>query len=624
MSHPGPLPYGIQLQTTTGVVTGTTALVGSYPVTAKVTDSSGHNATATLNLIISSTVTTPPSSYTGFDGPAELPRIYIQTAMSNTPAPGNTTTVQSGGDLQSALNSANCGDTLQLQAGATFTGTFIFPSKSCDDNHWIIVRSSAEDSLLPAEGRRIAPCYAGVSSLPGRPTFSCASTKNVLAKLLQPTTGTGPIVFASGANHYRLIGLEITRTAATGIDYALASVAAGGTANNLIFDRVWMHGTPQDETKKGFELGGVSYGSVIDSYFTDFHCISGTGACTDATAVGGGIGDPVGPYKIVNNFLEASGENILFGGAQSTTTPADIEIGHNHIFKPMIWLQGQPGYVGGANGNPFIVKNLFELKNAQRILLEANIMEGSWGAFSQTGYAILLTPVDQQSGDGSNLCPICQVSDVTIRYNIIRHVGAGLVIASVLSAPGEFPALDGQRYSIHDIVIDDIDPVKYNGSGRFAQIMSLAPDLPMANLSIDHVTAFSRNLLSVSGDTTPRMSNFSLTNSILSVGIYPVWSASGSPTDCAVLDIPIKTFNACFDAYSFENNALIGTTSSFPPSKWPSGNFFPATAAAIQFVNYNGGNYLLMSTSPYRNAGTDGKDLGADMSKIQSETATVY
>ena len=88
--------------------------------------------------------------------------------------------------------------------------------------------------------------------------------------------------------------------------------------------------------------------------------------------------------------------------------------------------------------------------------------------------------------------------------------------------------------------------------------------------------------------------------------------------------IRIKTFNACFDAYSFENNALIGTTSSFPPSKWPSGNFFPATAAAIQFVNYNGGNYLLMSTSPYRNAGTDGKDLGADMSKIQSETATVY
>jgi hypothetical protein len=623
----GSLPYGIQLQTSTGIVTGTTALTGTYPVTAKVTDASGQNATAALDLSISPTATTESSSYTGFDGPAELPRIYIQTEMSKTPAPGSIITVQSGENLQSALNSANCGDTVLLQAGATFTGPFIFPSKNCDDNHWIIVRSSADDSLLPPEGRRLAPCYAGVPSLPSRPAFSCASTKNVLAKLLQPKTGTGPIVFASGANHYRLVGLEITRTAGTGIAYALASVAAGGTADNLIFDRVWMHGTPHDETKKGFELGGVSYGSVIDSYFSDFHCISGTGACTDAAAVGGGVGDPVGPFKIVNNFLEASGENILFGGAQSATTPADIEIGHNHIFKPMIWMQGQPGYVGGANGNPFIVKNLFELKNAQRILLEANIMEGSWGGFSQTGYAILLTPVDQQSGDGSNLCPICQVTDVTIRYNIIKHVGAGLQIASVLSAPGEFPALDGQRYSIHDIVIDDIDAVKYNGGGRFAEIMSLAPDPPIANLSIDHVTAFAKNLLTVSGDTRPRMSNFSLTNSILSVGIYPVWSATGSPTDCAVLDIPVKTFNSCFDGYSFENNALIGTTSSFPPSKWPSGNFFPTTAGAVQFASYQegkGGNYLLMSTSPYRNAATDGKDLGADVSKIQSVTATVY
>ena len=481
--------------------------------------------------------------------------------------------------MQSALNSANCGDTVLLQAGATFPGPFIFPSKNCDDNHWIIVRSSADDSLLPPEGRRLAPCYAGVPSLPSRPAFSCASTKNVLAKLLQPKTGTGPIVFASGANHYRLVGLEITRTAGTGIAYALASVAAGGTADNLIFDRVWMHGTPHDETKKGFELGGVSYGSVIDSYFSDFHCISGTGACTDAAAVGGGVGDPVGPFKIVNNFLEASGENILFGGAQSATTPADIEIGHNHIFKPMIWMQGQPGYVGGANGNPFIVKNLFELKNAQRILLEANIMEGSWGGFSQTGYAILLTPVDQQSGDGSNLCPICQVTDVTIRYNIIKHVGAGLQIASVLSAPGEFPALDGQRYSIHDIVIDDIDGNKFNGPGEFAEIAMSAGAPLLQNIHINHVTAFPSHTLFVIGDMVARtmpIKNFVFTNSIVSAGAAPLWSMGGGASNCAFFDVPLTTFNACFSGSAFAPNAIIGASSAYAPAKWPSGNYFPS------------------------------------------------
>ena len=54
------------------------------------------------------------------------------------------------------------------------------------------------------------------------------------------------------------------------------------------------------------------------------------------------------------------------------------------------------------------------------------------------------------------------------------------------------------------------------------------------------------------------------------------------------------------------------------------GKLLPHYCGAVQFANYKGGNYLLMSTSPYRNAATDGKDLGADMSKIQSVTATVY
>jgi hypothetical protein len=82
----------------------------------------------------------------------------------------------------------------------------------------------------------------------------------------------------------------------------------------------------------------------------------------------------MGPFKIVNNFLEAAGETIIFGGGRATATPTDIEIRRNHMFKPMTWMKGQPGFVGGVDGSPFIVKNLFELKNAQRVLLEGNIL----------------------------------------------------------------------------------------------------------------------------------------------------------------------------------------------------------------------------------------------------------
>jgi hypothetical protein len=616
----GTLPSGIQLQSSSGTITGTTAVSGSFPFTAKVTDASGGSATAPFVLTVS------PTLGNGFDGPAELPLIYIQTAMSNTPAPGSTITVNSGGNLQSALNSAACGDTIQLQAGATFSGLFTFPALNCDDNHWIIVRTSASDSLLPAEGSRLTPCYAGVASLPGRPAFQCPSTNNVTARILLTSGDNGPIVFAAGANHYRLIGLEVTRLAGTGMVTALASIAAGGTASNLIFDRVWMHGTAQDETTRGIDLGGSTYVSAIDSFFTDFHCISITGSCTDAQAINGGLGsDPMGPYKIVDNFLEASGESILFGGGAATLAPGDIQISQNHMFKPLTWMKGQSGYVGGANGNPFNVKNLFELKNAQRVLLEDNILEYTWGGFTQVGFAILLTPKNQSGSNGSNLCPSCLVTDVTIRYNTISHVGAGLQIANALSDNGGAP-LDGQRYSIHDITIDDIDGVKYDGPSQFAQVSESAGAPLLQNVAINHITAFPSSTMFLIGAFSPQMKNFLFTNSMVMATTYPIWSTGGGTTNCAYYDNPLTTFNACFSPYAFASNAVIGTPSAYPPSLWPSGNFFPATPAAVQFVNYNGGNggnYQLQPSSPYKGKGTDGKDLGADVAAINAGIAGV-
>ena len=609
----GALPSGIQLQTSSGVMAGTTAVSGSFPFTAKVTDAAGSSATAAFTLTVSSV------SASGFDGPAELPRIYIHSEMSNTLAPGTAIAVNSGGDLQSALNRANCGDTIQLQAGAMFTGTFTFPAKSCDDNHWILVRSSANDSALPSEGSRLTPCYAGISSLPGRPALQCAAITKVLAGLMA-ASNNGPIVFAAGANHYRLMGIEITRPAGTGVVTALASIASGGTANNLIFDRVWMHGTAQDETTRGVWLEGGTYVSVVDSFFTDFHCISVTGACTDAQAIAGGLGsEPGGPYKIVNNFLEASAENIIFGGGVGTTTPADIQISRNHLFKPLTWMKGQPGYVGGPNGNPFIVKNLLELKNAQRVLVEGNVLENTWGGFSQVGFAILLTP---KNPGGTSPCPLCQVTDVTLRYNSISHVGAGLQLANALSDNGT-AARDGQRYSIHDMVIDDIDGVKYQGPSEFAQVSVSAGAPLLQNVTINHVTAFPSTTLLVIGDlTSTKMKNFVFTNSIVNAGIYPVWS-TGGVANCAILDKPTTTLNACFSTYTFAGNAVIGSSSAYP---WPSGTLLPASATTVQFVNYNGGNggdYHLRSSSPYKGKAPDGKDPGADLDAIHSAIAGV-
>ncbi|MFZ0815694.1 MAG: hypothetical protein WAM78_09250 [Candidatus Sulfotelmatobacter sp.] len=565
-----------------------------------------------------------------FDGPAELPREYVKSSLKDTPANGTTQMVRSGQSLEQVLSSASCGDIIQLEAGATFSGNFVIPDKNCDDSHWIIIRTSAPDSSLPPEGTRVNPCSAGCSSLAGRPRWNCASASsaNVLAKIeFDGKGGSGPITFSSGANHYRLIGLEITRTTSPAAVYNL--IQFNGPADHLVFDRLWIHGTPQNETVRGILLGPTRYVAIVDSFFTDFHCVSITGSCGDTQAIAGGLGsDPMGPYKIVNNFLEASGENILFGGGAANATPADIEIKRNHMFKPLTWMKGQLGFVGGTNGNPFIVKNLLELKNAQRVLIDGNIMENSWGGFSQVGFAILLTPKNQAGSHGSDLCPSCQVTDVTIRYNSISHIGAGLQIANGLSDKGGAP-LDGQRYSIHDITIDDMDGAKYNGPSELAQISVQAGAPLLQKVTINHVTAFPSPRLFIVGDmvaTTGPMKNFVFTNSIVSTGNYPVWSTGGGPANCAFHNSPLITFNACFSKYTFVANAIIGTPSNTSAGSWPANNFFPPAAGAVRFVNYkggNGGDYHLQPSSRYKGKGTDGKDLGADVDALESATAGV-
>src|SRR5271163_3930589 len=73
-----------------------------------------------------------------FDGPAELPRIYVDSSLRATPAPGKILTVKAGQDPSQVLSQATGGDTVELQAGASFDSLDL-PAKNCDDSHWIII-----------------------------------------------------------------------------------------------------------------------------------------------------------------------------------------------------------------------------------------------------------------------------------------------------------------------------------------------------------------------------------------------------------------------------------------------------------------------------------------------------
>jgi hypothetical protein len=223
--------------------------------------------------------------------------------------------------------------------------------------------------------------------------------------------------------------------------------------HHIVFGQDYAHGNPGEETRRFLQTSGASYVALVGSYVGEIHCIDATGACSDAQAVAGGLGDnPSKAIWIVNNYLESSGENILFGGGEATTVPSDITVMNNWLRKPPCWNPNAPNFCSGVK---YIVKNHFELKSATRMWVEGNVMEGAWGGFSQSGFSILLTPKSQ-----GYLCAVCEVTDVTIRYNHVKHVGSSFQIAN---APPYGVA--GERYSIHDNLIEDQDPTYYSGVG---------------------------------------------------------------------------------------------------------------------------------------------------------------
>ena len=70
--------------------------------------------------------------------------------------------VRAGDNLQTALNQAQPGQVVQVQAGATFDGNFILPVKT--GTGYVTVRTSTPDSELPGAGfgtmraRMLAQC----------------------------------------------------------------------------------------------------------------------------------------------------------------------------------------------------------------------------------------------------------------------------------------------------------------------------------------------------------------------------------------------------------------------------------------------------------------------------------
>lgn len=497
-----------------------------------------------------------------------LPQALVDTAMV---APtGVTIAVAAGGDLQGAIDGAAPGDVVSIEAGATFTGTITLPNKP--GSGWITIRTAAPDADLPKEGTRVDPSYAPK-----------------LARIVLPAD-TGPVVaFAPGAHHYRLVGLELSPSPGVYIHSVVdvgASVSApADVPHDIVIDRSWIHGDPSAGTRRGVALGGARVG-IVDSYFTDFKEVG-----ADSQAIGGWNGP--GPFRIVNNHLEGAGENIMFGGAPSAlpnNVPSDIEVCGNHLTKPLSW-----------KSEGWTVKNLFEIKNAARVLFAGNVLENNWAA-AQVGFAVVLTP----RGEGGAVPGV--VHDLTFRLNHVVHSASGIALAG---NDDTGPSGGSKRVVIEHNLFEDIDRAKFGGDGRIFQVT--APSQATEGLKIAHNTAsIAGNAFLVMGDTVVVATGFVFRDNLVPHADYGGFgSGQGEGTQALDFFSPGAVFT---------KNAIFGGGSA---SSYPADNLFPADAAAVGFENFAGGDFSLSASSALAGAASDGTDIGADVAALVAATASV-
>ncbi|MGQ0539203.1 MAG: hypothetical protein ACT4R6_09680, partial [Gemmatimonadaceae bacterium] len=519
------------------------------------------------------TTTAPPvdSAQSTVSAPAQLPRDSVDISWRAPTA--RSIVVRAGDNLQQAINSAQRGDEIVLEAGATFKGNFVLPAKSGSPaNGWVLMRTAAL-SALPPRGTRI----------------DADQHARYMAKLLTPNLREA-LRTAPGASGWRVVGIEMGVVPGVGqapqIQQGIVLLGDGSDEQNrtneiptdIILDRVYVHGEPTTNTKRCVALNSAAT-AIVDSELLECH-----GRGFDSQAIAGWNGP--GPYLIENNRLEGAGEVIIFGGGDpqiSQLIPSDIVVRRNHIYRPMSWR--------GA----WTVKALFELKNAQRVLLEGNVLENHW-VDAQAGSAIVLGSVNQ---DGH--CSWCVVQDVNVRYNHIHNVAAvfNVFARCGLASPGgpygcDQGAQPTRRVAIRHNLFTGVGAPGLGAAGSIARVFLLQSDVH--DLWIEHNTGFAPySYLTFSGDGAHVKQRFTFRNNIGGASQYDWFSSQGQGN--------AATTSSLARPFVVQSNGFVGTTAATAPG----GSRLVATVTDVGFLNptWPEGNWSLRGTSPFAGMGVD-------------------
>jgi hypothetical protein len=523
----------------------------------------------------------PPS-----DAAYEVATFCIPEVQTPRPA----ITVSSGQELQSALDRASGGDTIVLSLGTTFKapsadGSFVLRNRPVAAGQWITIRSAS--SAFDPGGALRPGIRVSASDAPQMPAIRATNAS------------TPAIRTEAGAHGYRLIGLDVgpdpsLRTAFTLLEFGTATETTVDTEpSEIIVDRSYVHGSDTTSARRGVALNGRRM-AVIDSYLENFRDPD-----NDAQAIAGWNG--AGPFKIVNNFLEATGENVMFGGGDPSVpdlVPSDIELRRNFLTKRLEWRASRVA-----------VKNSLELKNARRVLVEGNVFEHVWTS-GQDGTAILFKSTNQ-----GGRCSWCVTEYVTFRNNIVRGAGNGFAISAQerpdRNKPQPVPA---NNIRIQNVLLQDIGGQEWGGGGgKLLRVFG-----GVANVEFSHVTSLNnRNGILDPRDTADVNPNLIFKNNIVERMLYGIGAGGDEGT---------TTITRNFTPFVYNQNLLVNTSRNTSQaigdgalkSRYPAATLVASGWDAVRFEE---GSYRLSSRSPYYRIGDDGKDLGVDMDAIDAAQA---
>jgi len=474
--------------------------------------------------------------------------------------------LKSGGNLQSAVNQAELGDTIVLEAGGTYMGPITLPKK--DGDTYLTIRTS-NLAGISKEGERINPSHAGA-----------------MPKILSPANDSA-VRTADQAHHYKFIGVEFTIAPNASYVYNLINLgednykSAAQFPHHLVFDRCYVHSPALNKIRRGIALNSGE-ASVLNSYVSGF-----AGASDETQAIAGWNGP--GPFHIVNNYLEAGAEIVLFGGGDPSIqglVPSDIEIRRNHFYRPTEWA-------GKAT-----VKGNFELKNARRVVIDGNLID------SEIRMTAFVLTVRNQSGGA----PWSTIEDVEITNNIVKHASTGV---NILGVDNQAPSQEAKRIRVaNNLFLDIVNP------GDMAYFFQVSGS---DSVTVDHNTVEQAgNIINGYGEPAK---NFTFTNNIVQFNNYGIACFIQGTKACGSI-----SYCRCFSQMTLRGNVIVdnaNVSASFSVSDaFPPGNFLAASFQKIGFVDYLKGDWRLLPSSSYRNRATDRSNPGVDFDQLNAAQAS--